>query len=283
MERTKVITDLGKLSGDLLVFGGVYSNLQALEVMQEIASQEGISAQNIICTGDIVGYCAQPQQCLQQIKDWGIHNIAGNVEIQLREDSELCGCNFEDGSRCNTFSQTWFPYAKYHVSSEMVPWLETMPDHLTFEYAGKRFAVVHGSSFDTSEFIFRSSPWDVKARNFAALEAEVILAGHCGLPFQDEQNGKSWLNPGVIGMPANDGTTRVWYMVLRETEAGFAFEQRSFDYDFATAARLMRENYLPSEYAHTLETGLWDNCEILPEVETGEMGVALGGNRIEQI
>lgn len=277
MERSKTTLDLGTLTGDLLVFGGIYSNLQALEAMQQIAARLDISADRTICTGDLIGYCAQPKECLELVREWGVHSIAGNVEIQLREDSDYCGCNFEEGSRCAGFSATWYPYAKYHVPESWLGWLNGLPDFIRFQYGKHRFGVVHGSFFETSEFVFRSQPWSVKASNLEAMEVDAILAGHCGLPFSESEGGRHWLNPGVIGMPANDGTPRVWYMVLREhPELGFTARHRSFGYDHATAAELMRQNYLPEEYARTLETGLWDNCEILPEVETAAAGVRLG-------
>jgi hypothetical protein len=35
---------------------------------------------------------------------------------------------------------------------------------------------------------------------------------------------------------------------------------------------LMLEKGLPASYAKTLLTGIWDNCEILPEKETRNQG-----------
>lgn len=275
MEKKPNILDLGTLQGDLLVFGGVYSNLQALERMMEIAEEKGFAPENVVCTGDVVGYCAQPQECLEAVRDWGIHVVAGNVEIQLRDDSDICGCNFEEGSRCDGFSQLWYPYAKLHVDPAIYPWLAGLPDHIRFEYGGRSFYVLHGAVEDTSGFVFRSTPWAEKKAQLEAVGAEVILGGHCGLPFNDVQGREAWLNPGVIGMPANDGTTRVWYMILKENEFGPYFSHHHFEYDHVTAADLMRKNHLPPEYAHTLETGIWDNCEILPTAETREQGIKL--------
>lgn len=263
-----------QITGKMLVFGGVYSNLPALEKLMEIAAAQNIPASNIICTGDVVGYCAQPDECIKLIQSWGIHCISGNVEIQLREDLEDCGCSFEEGSRCDTLSKEWYPYAQIHTSPESLEWMGTLPDHLRFEFAGKQAFVVHGSWFETSEFIFRSTPWATKQRNFEATESNLILGGHCGLPFSDIQNGHTWLNAGVIGMPANNGDTRVWYAILDDTD-GFSFSHQSFDYDHSTAARRMRDAELPSAYALTLETGLWDNMDILPEAERAEQGKEL--------
>ncbi len=270
----KINKHIGTLKGKTLVFGGVYSNLQALVKLIEIAAEEEISSQNIICTGDIVAYCAEPERCAQVIRDWNIHSILGNVEIQLRDEEKDCGCNFNDGSRCDVFSRQWFPFAQKNITKDSIDCFKTLPDHLSFNYAGKRCAVVHGTYFETSGFIFKSTDWAAKQQNFDAANADVILGGHCGLPFNDVQNNKYWLNSGVIGMPANDGTKRVWYMILDDAN-GFSFEHHSFEYDAKAANQSMVENNLPRQYAETLLSGLWDNCEILPEEETLAQGKKL--------
>jgi len=268
---SKKIKNLGELNGDLLVFGGVYSNLQALEALKAEADKRNIPSSHIICTGDIAGYCAQPEECLQLIRKWGIHCIAGNVELNLREEADDCGCNFDEGGRCDLFSRQWYPYVQQKVSPDSLEWIKKLPEFLRFSFFGKKVAVVHGSFFNTSEFIFRSTPWEVKAANFEALEADIILAGHCGLPFAEEQGGRLWLNAGVIGMPANDGTSRVWYAQLSRENHTF----EAMDYDFRQAHRLMKERPLPASYAQTLLTGIWDNCEILPAEETALQGKAI--------
>jgi len=267
--------DIGELQGKVLVFGGVYSNLQALEKLMEIADYLHIPPGNIICTGDVVGYCAEPEASVQAIKHWGIHTIAGNVEIQLRERSDDCGCNFNEGSRCDLFSRRWYPFAQSHLSEDSLQWMEQLPDHLRFKYGKTKAYVLHGSYFDTSEFIFRSTAWEKKRANFEAVQADMILGGHCGLPFHHNQDGLSWLNAGVIGMPANDGTTRVWYMLLDLENGEPVFQHQHFEYDFVRAKLLMEQFKLPREYSKTLETGIWDNCEILPEEEASLQGRAI--------
>ena len=42
------ITHLGKLSGKTLLFGGVYSNLQALEALKQIAEKEHIAPEMVV-------------------------------------------------------------------------------------------------------------------------------------------------------------------------------------------------------------------------------------------
>lgn len=268
----KKIENIGQLSGKVLLFGGVYSNLQALESIAQVAQKEGISPDNCICTGDIIGYCAQPEETIQFFKSWKARSIAGNVEIQLSENADDCGCDFTKGSRCDDFSQLWYPFAKSKLTASSLSYISTLPEYLQFSYAGKKVTVVHGSYFNTSEFIFKSTAWEDIAANFKATGSDVIIAGHCGLPFNTSQDGLLWLNPGVIGMPANDGNATVWYMILEEKEGELTFEHRYLNYDYQLTNSLMIKNGLPIEYADTILSGIWDNMEILPEIESRQQG-----------
>lgn len=273
---------MGTKAGKLLFFGGVYSNLQALEKLISIADEEGIPAENCICTGDITGYCAQPEETVQLFRTWGALSIAGNVELQLASDSEDCGCDFRSGSRCDDFSKMWFPYTKGHLSQASIDWIATLPEHLSFDYGGKKITVVHGTYGNVSEFIFRSNADANKQNCFEQTNSEVIVAGHCGLPFHQSIQEKLWLNPGVIGMPANDGTARVWYMILNLRDGGITYTHRSFEYDAETAQKLMYANHLPEAYGDTLTSGIWDNMEILPEVEKMAQGIPIYFNETQR-
>jgi len=268
MNKAKTNKNIGLLQGKVLVFGGVYSNLQALEKLMKIAADLDISPSNIICTGDIVGYCAQPETCVQMVKNWGIHSISGNVEIQLSEGKEDCGCDFTAGSRCNTFSQQWYPFAQSKLSPSSIEWMQSLPEFIQFQYAQHKGIVLHGSYHKTAEFIFKSTPWPIKEKNFVDTDSSLILAGHCGLPFHQQKENKYWLNAGVIGMPANDGTPQVWYMLMDTNENGeFVYSHHSFNYDYKQAAQLMKDHQLTPQYALTLQTGVWDNMDILPDEE----------------
>lgn len=268
----KKIENIGVLKGKILLFGGVYSNLQALEAIAEIAKIENIAPENCISTGDIIGYCAQPEETIQFFKQWKAKSIAGNVELQLSENADDCGCDFTQGSRCDNFSQLWYPYAKSKLTYSSLEFIKKLPEFIHFSFANKRITVVHGSFFNTSEFIFKSTSWEKKQANFDVTQSDIIVAGHCGLPFHQEKNKLLWLNPGVIGMPANDGNTAVWYVILEEKNNLVTFEHKSLTYNHNLTNALMLENGLPKEYAKTILTGIWDNTEILPETETKMQG-----------
>ena len=79
-----------KLKGKVLIFGGAYSNYQALTTLKQIADAQNIAPENCISTGDLVGYCAQPEETVQLFKSWGARGISGNVEILMRSTFVVC-------------------------------------------------------------------------------------------------------------------------------------------------------------------------------------------------
>ena len=269
----KKIEQLGQLSGKVLVFGGVYSNLQALHALILKAEALKIPANQCINTGDLIGYCAQPEETVRMFQNWNAKSILGNVEQQLINDEDDCGCDFTEGSRCDGFSKLWYPYAKGHLSAASIDFLKTIPDHIQFQLGNKSIAVVHGSYTNISEFIFKSTSWHKKNENFTHFNCDVVVAGHCGLPFLDKKEGKTWVNPGVIGMPANNGSAKVWYAILEIINNELQCTHHELDYDYKTTNQLMLKNHLPKAYAETIVTGIWDNTEILPKEETALQGL----------
>jgi predicted phosphodiesterase len=252
----------------LLVFGGVYGNLHALERLHAIAHERSIDPHDVVCTGDIAAYCADPEACYRLIRDWEIHCISGNVEQQLAAEGDCCGCNFQPGTTCDVLSAAWWRYCSERVSAETRRWMATLPDRLILELGDTKVGFTHGSPTMTAEFLFESSPWETKAAHLDHLGVSVMVGGHCGLPFVSRQGTRLWLNSGALGMPANDGTTRGWYAVLHATSPReLTVEIEPLSYDWRAAQRSMRAAGLPEPYASALETGLWPSLDILPPEE----------------
>ncbi len=266
---------LGKLSGKLLIFGGVYSNYQALVAMKSAADLHNINPNNVICTGDIIAYCAQPVACLELIQKWGNHCIRGNVELNLINKADDCGCNFNEGSRCDIFSKRWYPYSRNKLGQKHLEFLEKIPDRLHFTYSDRNITVIHGGWENVSEYIFKSTEWKQKEHILSKADSDVIICGHSGIPFIDIHEEKYWLNAGVIGMPANDGNQNTWYAILDDKNNKLEISFHQLEYDFSAASYAIEKNDLIESYAKTLKNGIWDNCEILPELETAQQGKAL--------
>jgi predicted phosphodiesterase len=260
----------------LLVFGGPYSNLAATRMMRIKADSLGIGPRQVICTGDVVAYGAEPDETTQLIRDWDIHTIAGNCEEQLAAGAADCGCGFDEGSACDLLSKGWYPFANARISTANRTWMGKLPATLRFTYAGLRFRVIHGGVKQTNRFLFASDRVEL-AREAVLADADVIIAGHSGLPFTARIGPALWFNPGVIGMPANDGTPDFWYgLITPDPDSGsLTFATRRLSYDHHAAAAGLRRQGHANGYARTFVTGLWPSLDMLPEAERAATGVRL--------
>jgi len=284
------VLDLGPIDGPVLCFGGPYSNVQATDAMLARARALGLAPQQIICTGDVVAYAADPVATVERIRDAGIRVVMGNCEESLGFNAADCGCGFDEDSACAYWSEVWFAHAASQLDEDALTWMRALPRQLRFTLAGRRFAVIHGGDEDISEYIFASTPMAAKARIFERLSRndppgdpiDAVIGGHSGLPFTqtlgprvlDTQNigGRLWHNPGAIGMPANDGTPRGWYSILAAEDGGIDIALHALDYDHAAAAGALRAVNPDLPYAETFETGLWPNMDVMPESERRERG-----------
>ncbi len=265
------VETLGKIDRKLLVFGGPYSNLASTEAMRSKAAELGICAGHIICTGDLAAYCAEPRQTVELIRDWGIHVVMGNCEQSLAMEKPDCGCGFDEGSACSVLSIGWYQYANQAIDLDSRRWMGDLPRSITFQIKDYRFRVVHGSVTSINQFVFPSTPTDIKSSQIKRADAEVVIGGHSGIPFGQVIEDKIWLNAGVIGLPANDGTSDGWYMLLEPVDDGFLASWHRLQYD----ARISHGSTLAagmSEYAQALTDGLWPSMDILPVDERANQG-----------
>jgi predicted phosphodiesterase len=221
----------------------------------------------------ILSFCLQ--ETLHTIRGWGIHVIAGNVEIQLFSGEDSCGCNVGNETLCDLLSRRWYAYTKKTVTTDNLEWMGTLPGFLKFKMGGRKILIVHGGLNTIAEHIYRSTPWERKDTQIKKADADIIIGGHCGLPFLDCHGDKAWINGGVLGMPANDGTPRVWYLTLQTETSGLQCTLHSLDYDFEKTARQMEEVRLPKEYIAAIRTGLWPDMSQLPDSEKKMQGKPL--------
>ncbi len=258
--------DLGELEGPILVFGGPYSNLQATEALLAEARKRGISGRNLICTGDVVAYCGQPAETVAAVRTSGAVVVAGNCEIQLASGADNCGCGFEEGTACDLLSAGWFGYASRQVDANARDWMAGLPEIVCFEHSRQRIAVIHGGVTDVARFLWESSPEDVFVAEITALaekvgHVDVVLSGHCGIPFERQIGEVRWINAGVIGMPPHDGGQTTRFAIFD----GQAVEFVALSYDVAQAFAKMQEVGLTQGYHLGLTSGYWPSEDVLPE------------------
>jgi predicted phosphodiesterase len=287
--------NLGDMSAGfrLLVFGGCYSNLAATQAMQTVAGELDIKPQHIICTGDLIAYCAEPVEVIDLIQDWGIHVLMGNCEESLGFEQLDCGCGFEQTSACSTLSIAWYLYASQRVSPGHRAWMKSLPRLIEFQFQSTRFSVVHGSVTSINQFVFPSTDAEMKLAQINRADTDVVIGGHSGIPFgqsivdealisdtliNDTSKSKAWLNSGVIGMPANDGTADGWYMLIESdyssVSSGYRVSWHRLAYDSKASQKTTRKAGMV-EYAEALTTGLWPSMDILPLAEQEVQGQRL--------
>lgn len=269
--------NLGVLDAPLLVFGGPYSNLAATRALRAIADRLAIPPQRIICTGDLVAYCAEPEETVKLIREWGIHVVMGNCEESLAMRAPDCGCGFESGSVCSALSEQWFRYADSRLSDDNRSWMGQLPHSLNFQLGSRRFSVVHGGVERINRFFFASTPTSEKLAEMQLLKQSVdgLITGHCGIPFGEVLDGSAWLNAGVIGLPANDGTPDGWYLLIESAGTQIHAQWKRLSYAADKARQTMLDAGLLSGYADTLISGLWPSEDVLPMLEKSNRGKAL--------
>lgn len=258
----------------MLVFGGPYGNLAATAAMRRQAERLAIPPERVICTGDLVAYCAEPAQTLDLVRDWGIHVIMGNCEEALAFNQPDCGCGFETGSHCSLLAVAWYRYADRRVDGEQRRWMRSLPRTIGYDLRGRRFRVLHGSLTSINEFVFASSDRDAKFAQARQAGVDAIIGGHSGIPFGQRIGDACWLNAGVIGMPANDGGSHGWYLLIEPAADGLACSWRRLDYDYQSSRRTTIAAGM-SEYGEALASGLWPSMDILPEAERAQCGKPL--------
>ena len=252
--------DFGQLDGPVVLFGGPYSNLQAMEAMVE-----AIAGRDAICTGDVVGYCANPDEVAAVVAAENLFCIAGNCEQQLAEGKDDCGCGFGADSACDLLSRGWWPYLLKAASPGSVTWLGNLPDIATFTHQSRRYAVIHGGATAINRFLWPSSDQAEFVEEITAIEAAVgkvdgIVAGHSGIAFHRHVGRHQWINAGAIGLPPHDGRPETRYAVLSDGDV--VIERLSYNVEKAASA--MDAAGLTQGYHQTLRTGIWPSEDILP-------------------
>jgi hypothetical protein len=146
----------------------------------------------------------------------------------------------------------------------------TLPRRRRVRVGNRELLLVHGSPRRVNEFLFQStSPAPFLEVLLDQNRCDGILCTHTGLQWHRRlASGRDVVNVGVIGRPANDGNTHVWFAMLEARAGGLGVELLPLYYDHAGLAAEMRREKLPEEFVETVLTGWWTTClEILPARE----------------
>lgn len=251
----------------LAFIGGIYSNYWALRAT--LADIERRGADRIFFLGDLGAFGPHPDRVPDLLIERGIEGIQGNYEESLSTRAHDCHCGYTD-PRDNLYAQISYDYTFAKTSDAHKDWMGRLPREIRFEAGGLRFLLVHGSPRRINEFLWRStSPEPFLEKLCRDADADVIVCTHTGLHWHKRlASGRHVVNAGVIGRPANDGCTSVWYALVQAGGGTIDVEFVPIAYDHHRLAAEMHEERLPPQFIETVLTGWWTTClEVLPPKE----------------
>jgi diadenosine tetraphosphatase ApaH/serine/threonine PP2A family protein phosphatase len=235
------------------LLGDIHGNTEALrEVFADI---EIIGVDKLICLGDIVGYGAEPVECLREVRSRKMDAILGN------HDSAAVGTTPLD--YFNDYARTAVVWAAERLKDDDKNFLKDLP--LTRDYNG--FTVVHSSLDAPHEWNYVVDTLAAR-KCFEPLAERICFIGHSHQPLVFTESGSiSWgreteiairndsryiINVGSVGQP-RDGDPRASYGIY-DTDA-MRVEIRRVAYDIRTTQSKILSAELPRFLAFRLEIG----------------------------
>ncbi len=250
----------------IAALGGVYSNHIALEAAIADARRRDVDA--IFCLGDLGAFGPHPDKTFPLLLEAGVRVMQGNYDNSIGRGLNDCQCGYTD-PRDNFFAKISYDYTFDRTADRWKSWMRSLPKSIRIELGGYRVLMSHGSPRKMNEFLWESTtPTHFLEKMVDSHHADVVLATHTGLHWKRELPGdRHFVNVGVVGRPANDGRTNVWYTIL-DARNGFDAEFVPVDYDHESLALEMKQEGLPVEFMDTIRHGWWTTClEILPAKE----------------
>jgi diadenosine tetraphosphatase ApaH/serine/threonine PP2A family protein phosphatase len=239
-----------------LFFSDVHGNLEALEAVLADASKRGYDA--AVCLGDIVGYSADPEECVRLVARLpGCSSVLGNHDAALL-DPEL-------RAYLNPAAQAGVRYAERSVTEESLEFLRSLP--LAIESDGE-YTATHSSPFKPEEWYYVLEPMEARDA-MRAMTQPLAFIGHTHYPAYHNRTGamvplapqepvvfrpgeKYIVNVGSVGQP-RDGDPRSAYLVYDDRARTAEVYRVSYDVEAAAMKILLAG--LPAMLADRIRRG----------------------------
>lgn len=165
------------------IFADIHSNLEAFQAALDSMEKEG--AERRIFLGDIVGYGADPNECLRLLRDRADLAIAGNHDYGLIGKTSL--------DSFNEYAQTALLWTRQVVSEDNMDYLRSLPiitefDSMTLVHSSPKYPNRWNYIMDSAE----------AAGQFPAFKTQTCFVGHSHRPIIIEMNPAGEISGGAI-------------------------------------------------------------------------------------
>lgn len=235
------------------VISDIHGNLEALQAV--LADAEAHHCTHFVCLGDVVGYNANPSECVKMIRDLECPVVKGNHDEQA---------SIEDSTKgFNELAEEAIGWTREHLSAEEKKWLSEL--RLTRQV--RDFTIVHATLDTPQQWGYVFNDLDAIA-SFTYQHTSLCFFGHTHWPTAFIRDDDVWristehiqmlpgkkyfINAGSVGQP-RDRDWRAAYCIYDGER--HVIEQRRVEYDLATTQRKIRAAGLPERLADRLAQG----------------------------
>lgn len=229
----------------LALLADIHSNLDALQSVLKEVDRRGVD--QIVCLGDVVGYGAEAQACVDLVRERCSVTVLGNHDeaVVTGEVQYLP----KDGQAAALHNRA-------HLDADALAWLAALPAEAVVENA----TLVHATPHLPRAWQ-RSDSFTVAHAQFQHFATPICFAGHMHVPaIVGEKVGQMRVRPGgryfvvcgSAGQP-RDGNPRA-FVSFFDTDA-FTYEAVRVPYNVDEAARRINEAGLPLELGRRLRSG----------------------------
>jgi predicted phosphodiesterase len=169
------------------ILADIHSNLEALEAVIEACRQEGV--RSFFCVGDIVGYGANPNECVDRVLHLKATMVAGNHDLAVAGEMDF--------SHFNSVAQKAVVWTQQHIAPKYVESLAGLS--LTFK--NSEFIMVHATLNKPEEFIYITD-MSQAADTFYLMDRNICFTGHTHVPrvLVQRPDQMEYLNPRYVAL-----------------------------------------------------------------------------------
>jgi len=240
------------------VLGDIHSNESALRVVLEAIDRSHVD--QIISVGDVVGYGAAPQACIDLLREREAVVVMGNHDA-------ACVGQLDDHT-FNQYARAAVAWTRNELSRESLRWLESLPLMVSLGHC----QVAHGSIHDPALFEYVRTTGDANP-SLDQMTLPVAFVGHTHVPIAllrlaDSQGRTAYaptidldlsesdrclINVGSVGQPRDEDHRTGW--VLFDSDAELVRIER-LEYDIEREAARIRDAGLPRVLGDRLYLGV---------------------------